>query len=1736
MNKKEYIRNTKRKMLSLLLTAALVLMLIPSETVTAAYSFLGSGTSSTDPYIITTKAQLDELASAVNDGNDFGGCYLELGNNITFSGSWTPIGNLYCSFGGTFDGNGYTISGLSIGSNTQYNSSFSYAGLFGNVSTSATIKNLNLSVSIYSEASSSTIGALAGYSDGKIVNCTSSGIISASGTYVGGLIGYVNSGSIIGSSSSCAVTNTDDGAYVGGLIGESLGVAVNSYAAGNVTAGNSGYVGGFAGQNYSALSCYSTGTITVNGSMSNTLAVGGFTGIDAGGYVFNCYSSGSVSVSTLTSLSEHTLYIGGFDGIEQAAYMSNSFSSISTITTPSDSTNITVNAGRFTGELAGNYTNCYDNNSLSFSANGSSAGTTYTGSATALSTAVFGGTAASIFFTTDGSSTATASSLVTALNGGRAAFLSSGTSPSAILGSSPFSGYTPMFWENGTAGHPICSSLAKIAVTSTSASLGLASPFGGDNASIAIYKANDATASSGTDITSDANTMILSSGDAVTISNLNSAEIYYYYVIFTNSSGDIYTSEVVSVETTPALNHAPTLSVTPLTGLTLLYGASNGSQLFTKVTAGIGAGDGSGSGIQHFSSITLQVTGIQDGSDECLTIDSYDVYLYQSGTTTNTYTTQNGFSVTVTNASGTSATVTLSKASTVLSDWDTMIESIKYFNKKCIVGNPKLGTRTVKITAIMDDGGTLNGGTDSGTCSYKSDVTIVYGITYVLGINGATNSALNPSMYDSTANIYLVAPSANSYTFEGWYTSNTFTSAYLVSSPAIAKGATGNYTFYARWYNTVSFDTGSGTVVTSQSVATGGYATKPVNDPTYDGYIFGGWYTNSDYETKFDFTTTTITMNTTIYAKWTTITTESVTVKTAPAKTTYTEGETLDLTGLVVTLNKSNSTTENVAFADFTAKGITTSPANGTELSTGDTAVTITYTADSKSVIQSITVNPAPVVNSATISPTGINYDLSSPADVVTTITWNSASTVTDVVYGTTSLATPDVYAVSGSALTIKSSYINTLGISEGDVVTFKISFDKGTSVTLTVSIVDSYIPAGNYSITLQSGGNGIVSANIYSASKGTEIILTTTSDSGYHFKEWQVMDGGVTITDNKFTMPDNNVTVKAIFELIPASTYQVTINGSYTDASGAGSYSSGNIVTVNAGSRDRYTFNGWTSTDGITFSNANNATTTFIMPAGNVTVTASWSYSGSSGGSLSEGGNAGSIDGSTSDDSDTTEVQQEIKPDQPTIESATVKAKKETDNSAVAEIPEKTVANAIAKAQAEAAEQEKAENGIGVSLSVSSPVGTKSLRIVLTQPALTLLAKAEVSSLEIDSGLGSLNFDLEAIKEIQKQSTGAVTISFIPATSLNNDVKALVGTRPVYNISISYGKDGKTASITTLGSGSITLSLPYTPGKNEAVGCLFGVYVDGKGNATRIEGSTYDENSKSIIFDSDHFSVYGVGYTAPSKKFKDISSHWAKESIDYVVGRGLFSGTSTTAFSPEAAMSRGMLVTALGRLTGVDISDYKTVSFTDVAADKYYSPYIEWAYKNGIVSDIGNRQFAPDRAITREEIALILSNYAKATGYTLPVTREAAAFADDSNIGSTYKEAVKALQQAGIMMGGSGNKINPKANVTRAEVAAMLHRYIKLTIDPATAQGWAVNDAGQRLYYKDGKALTGWQTITSGDQIKKYYFTVEAIMVSSKWLKIDGNWYYFYKDGSLAVNTKVDGYKLDENGVRQSK
>ncbi|MEA4971434.1 MAG: MBG domain-containing protein [Candidatus Pelethousia sp.] len=564
---------------------------------------------------------------------------------------------------------------------------------------------------------------------------------------------------------------------------------------------------------------------------------------------------------------------------------------------------------------------------------------------------------------------------------------------------------------------------------------------------------------------------------------------------------------------------------------------------------------------------------------------------------------------------------------------------------------------------------------------------------------------------------------------------------------------------------------------------------------------------------------------------------------------------------------------------------------------------------------------------------------------------------------------------------------------------------------------------------------------------------------------------GSYTITLTGGTATDNfTIAARANGTLTVAEqTYAVTVNGSYASPTGAGSYAKDTTVNIYAGNRSNYTFTGWTSSD-VTITGASSRNASFVMPAKTVTVTANWSYSGGG-----DNGGGSYIPPTTAPSA--------TPPSLPAIAAASVTATGGANGIAHVNIPASAIADAIAGAQSM---QGSSANGISVELNVTMPQGVTSLTAAIPQSALQSLVTAAVNQLAINGAPVSLGLNQSALQSIQSQASGGITIGMTPVTGLSAQAQSMIGSRPVYEITISYkDQNGETQNITSLGSGTATLAFPYVPGRNEATGYLFGAYVDVNGNASRISGSVYDANSRSVLIPTNHLSVYGVGYSAPSAKFTDIGSHWAKESIDYAVGRGLLCGTSKTTFAPDSAITQGMLVTALGRLAGVDTKAYTKGSLSDVKADGSFRPYIEWAYSKGIVQDIGNNQLAPDHTITREEIAVIFSNFVKTTGYTLPVTREAITFTDNSSIGSNYMAAVKAMQQAGIMMGDSGNRFNPKAGATRAEVAAMLHRYVKLIIDPATAQGWAKNDDGRYMYFKDGVPLAGRQTING----KKYYF-----------------------------------------------
>jgi hypothetical protein len=176
---------------------------------------------------------------------------------------------------------------------------------------------------------------------------------------------------------------------------------------------------------------------------------------------------------------------------------------------------------------------------------------------------------------------------------------------------------------------------------------------------------------------------------------------------------------------------------------------------------------------------------------------------------------------------------------------------------------------------------------------------------------------------------------------------------------------------------------------------------------------------------------------------------------------------------------------------------------------------------------------------------------------------------------------------------------------------------------------------------------------------------------------------------------------------------------------------------------------------------------------------------------------------------------------------------------------------------------------------------------------------------------------------------------------------------------------------------------------------------------------------------------------------FTDVSdADWFYGDVNYAYANGLFTGTSSTTFSPSTSMTRGMLVTVLGRLHGINAAEFTGNSFVDVNVAEYYAPYIEWAKTNGIVQGVGWDYFAPDAIITRQDLAVIIVRYIDYAKLVFPVTEKFALFADGGDIADYANNAVQTLVNAGILNGKLGNMFDPRGYATRAEVAAVLHRF----------------------------------------------------------------------------------------------
>ena len=177
---------------------------------------------------------------------------------------------------------------------------------------------------------------------------------------------------------------------------------------------------------------------------------------------------------------------------------------------------------------------------------------------------------------------------------------------------------------------------------------------------------------------------------------------------------------------------------------------------------------------------------------------------------------------------------------------------------------------------------------------------------------------------------------------------------------------------------------------------------------------------------------------------------------------------------------------------------------------------------------------------------------------------------------------------------------------------------------------------------------------------------------------------------------------------------------------------------------------------------------------------------------------------------------------------------------------------------------------------------------------------------------------------------------------------------------------------------------------------------------------------------------------------FTDVSEKdWFYGDVMFVYENGLMLGTSKTLFSPHGTATRGMMATILWRMEGSPAPKGKN-SFTDVEAGKWYADAITWTAENGIFAGYGKDKFGPDDPITREQLAAIFYRYADYKGYNLTVKGNLDKFKDADKVTDYAKTAMQWAVGSGLMKGKSGNLLDPQGTATRAEIAAMLHRFIE--------------------------------------------------------------------------------------------
>lgn len=595
-----------------------------------------------------------------------------------------------------------------------------------------------------------------------------------------------------------------------------------------------------------------------------------------------------------------------------------------------------------------------------------------------------------------------------------------------------------------------------------------------------------------------------------------------------------------------------------------------------------------------------------------------------------------------------------------------------------------------------------------------------------------------------------------------------------------------------------------------------------------------------------------------------------------------------------------------------------------------------------------------------------------------------------------------DAVNVNGN-ITIESGTVVAKGDSHGISTTGDVTVNGNASLTTTGGDMGSGIQSdGNILInttgTVQATGQF---CGLRPVNGGITISSGTVNANGgmYEALHGGNNNAGVNITGGTVVTGGANGNVSGSLTVSGTGT-NVTVNGSITD-SGSLTVSGGTVTVTGtvAGSQN--------VTGGTVWVNGAK-----VYPVG------SGNDGGSNGGS---GGGASSTPTPTASGSTAT-----------TTVTPTVK-----NGAATASVPASQVTSALEQAQ-------KAAKASGetpkVEIKLANTSGISSVAATIPQASVNSLVSGNVGGLTVTSGIGSVSFDAAALTTISGASSGDVTVSVarVDAATLPAAVQSLVGSRPVYEFSVTGG--GKT--ISQLG-GAATVSVPYTLGAGEDPNAVIVSYLNASGNLETVLSGRYDAASGTVTFTTTHFSKYAVGYNKVT--FADVSdSAWYADAVTYLAARGVTGGTTDTTFTPDATLTRGQFITLLLKAYGIEAIDGTADNFAD-AGSTYYTGYLAAAKQLGITSGVGNNNFAPTQTISRQQMFTLLYNALNALGQ-LPEGdsgKTVSDFADSGSVAPYAQKAMDYLVEAGVV-GGKNGYLLPQNSSTRAQMAQVLYNLLR--------------------------------------------------------------------------------------------